>query len=260
MTIDSQYLSHYHRLLWEEPNCLVVVGDLSGATRGREAYVGGFGIQVREDGELDDLLLRLLGAAGLAAVSLSERESWGWTLALPGIPVGLFCAVEPEGRICGRIRAADVERKTAAIQRKRPDGPLVQSHLEPPSVDPADTVQRYFTNVVQVPTRIEQDADGRGALVQALPGGTLGGLEEPEPRAFVDRCFALADEEATKRLDEVLLFYDCRCSDERILEMLASLPDAQRRELWGDRTSLETECPRCGRTYTVRRMRAGDLS
>ena len=44
----------------------------------------------------------MFAAAGLVAVSLPERESWGWSLSLQGSSAGLFCAIEPEGMISGR--------------------------------------------------------------------------------------------------------------------------------------------------------------
>ena len=56
-----------------------------------------------------------------------------------------------------------------------------------------------------------------------------------------------------KPVHEVVLFYECRCDDEMILEMITSLPTGQREELWGSETSLTIECPRCGREYTIQR-------
>jgi redox-regulated HSP33 family molecular chaperone len=251
--IDSQYLAHFDRYIWDDANLIVVLGDATALLRGRKAYLEGHQIETMPVPEAEPALSRLLAAAGLAAVSLAQRESWGWTLTLPGEPVGLFCAVEPEGRICGRIRAADPMRSAAVLQRQRTGGPLVQSHVEATTSDPAAIVQHYFRQAPQIATRLAIDDAGPCVLVQALPDSSLAPVADWSDAELVARTRQLRDEDALRRLEEVLLFYDCRCDDEMILNMIASLPAAQQREVWEGRDEVQAECPRCGRTYTIRR-------
>ena len=67
------------------------------------------------------------------------------------------------------------------------------------------------------------------------------------------RFFPPAENEALKQLEEVLLFYTCRCSEEMILKMITGLPQDRRKELWQDLDHLAADCPRCARRFTVRR-------
>ena len=156
---------------------------------------------------------RLLAGAGLAAVSLPERESWGWTLSLPGTSTGLFCAVEPEGMACVSLRQSASEYNAAIVQRQKEKSPLTQSHYTLSSADPVKAVEQYFEYSAQMLVRVAVLDDGRGAFVQPMPGHDFGPLDGLSDTELVERCFALAEDEQAKLLDEVVLFYGCRCSD-----------------------------------------------
>ena len=56
-----------------------------------------------------------------------------------------------------------------------------------------------------------------------------------------------------KPAGEVLIFYECRCSDEMISRMVENMSAPDRQEMFGDLLQLEIECPRCGRKYAVTR-------
>jgi hypothetical protein len=255
MSDPSPYLSHYHRYLFPDEQTMIVLGDASGIWRGREAYHRTLRIDVPDDPS-DTRVRRLLASAGLAALTLHDRESWGWTVTLPGLPVGLFCGVEPDGRLCGTVREADATRAVAVLQRQKAGGALVQSHIEPPATDPLATVREYFDRVVQTPTRLVLDDEGPSVLVQLLPDGARDGLLSAPDDELRARCESLRDAERLHHLEEVLLFYACRCSDEMILEMLTKLPEKDREEIWRGQSALTIECPRCGRAYHVQRGEA----
>ena len=107
------HLAHFYRYLWEETKLIIVSGDGAKLAAGHEAYEAHYGISsVQEDQSA--ILHRLFSAAGLAAVSLADRESWGWSIALPHSTIGMFCAVEPEGMICGSILESD-RQKVAGV-------------------------------------------------------------------------------------------------------------------------------------------------
>lgn len=246
------HLGRYKRYLWEEPGLLIIIGDFLEFKTGMKLYEDRHHIEsaaVHGSKEFD----RLMGAAALAAISLAERESWAWTMTLPGSERGLFCAVEPEGMICGRTRPAKKQKATVHLQRQKADGPLIQSHYEPLSGDPVDTINRYFEQVEQIKTRIVLDDDCSGVLVQALPDAKFSVVEKLENTKLSTLCRQMASQDKLKAMHEVVTFYECRCTDEMILNMMTSLPDAQRKELWGNENSLTIECPRCGREYTYNR-------
>lgn len=253
MTLPKLHLSHYHRYLWPEHGLLVVRGNLAEVLTCRQLYEERHGISAAK-GAGAASLVRLMGAAGLAAVSLTQRESWGWSVTLAGQGFGLFCAVEPEGMLCCRMQQAPADRFAVVSQRQKAGGALVQSNIKPPSDDPRDVVQAYFTQVEQIATRValgENDLDG--VLVQALPDGDLSVVQGLDHAGIIGRVDQALDAGQLKHSEEVLLFYECRCDDEMILQMITSLPAAQRRELWGDEQELQVDCPRCGRRYTLTR-------
>ena len=194
-----------------------------------------------------------MAAAALAAVSLAERESWGWTMTSASAGHGLFCAVEPEGMVCGTSRAAEPDRAVAYTQRRKGDGPLVESLFVPVSGDPAASVQHYFEQVEQIATRLAISAGGFGALVQAMPGGALADLAAMRDEDLLAELRAVAASDRIKHLDDVVVFYECRCDDSLILEMIAGLGDAARKEIWGDLAEISIACPRCGRDFTISR-------
>ena len=196
---------------------------------------------------------RLMAAAGLAAVSLVDRESWGWSLALKGTGIGLFCGVEPEGMVCGTTRPAPEDRALGTLQRQKARGPLVQSSYEPEGDCPVAAVEEYFSQVVQLPTRLAVTDSWDAVLVQVLPGGDLSPTEGLTGQELVARLDRAEQDGELSLTDEMLLFYECRCDDEMILRMLTSLPPDQRAELWGDEKELRVECPRCRREYVINR-------
>jgi len=247
---EESRLSLCARHLWTERNLLVVTGDFGALLSGKRAYDVRYGISPDDAGDIR-ALDRLMAAAALAAVSLAERESWGWTMTSAGAAHGLFCAAEPEGLICGTARAADPDRAVAHVQRRKGDGPVVESRFVPVSADPVASVQRYFAQVEQIDTRLALDDGGRGALVQAMPGGALAELASAPDAELVAELCAIGASGRAKHLDDVVIFYECRCDDKRIAEMIGRLPDAARRELWGVEAEICVTCPRCGREFRV---------
>jgi len=122
-----KYLSHYYRYLWQGPELIVIVGNAANLWQGLREYGEKFSI-APGDSAGGAAVQRMLAGAGLAAVSLPERESWGWTLSLPESSIGLFCAVEPEGMACVCLRESALEADAAVVQRQVEKSPLTQSH------------------------------------------------------------------------------------------------------------------------------------
>lgn len=245
-------LSHYCRYLWQGPELIVIAGNAACLWQGSQDYCSKY--PVAPGGPAGRTALqRLLAAAGLAAVSLPERESWGWTLALPGSSLGLFCAIEPEGMACACLRQSAPEAATAVVQRQKEKSSLTQSTYTLTDADPVRAVEGYFESAAQMLVRLAVLDDGRGAFVQPMPGYGFGPLDGLDDSDLVEQCFALPERENVKLLDEVVLFYGCRCSDEMIVNMITALPSQQRAELWQDASSLTINCPRCGRAYTIAR-------
>jgi molecular chaperone Hsp33 len=135
----------------------------------------------------------------------------------------------------------------------------------------AESLQVYFENSEQLPTRLWLHADAMGAsgmLLQRLPG-----MDAVDP-ATVDDAWrrvqligetltpeelrSLADAEIVHRLfneDDVRLYepapvyFRCRCSRERVSGMLQSLGEAETRSVLLERGEVEVRCDFCNRAY-----------
>ena len=244
----------FTRQTWQGHDLLVVRGNFTEVLTCRDLYQQRHNITPppAADGAALD---RLMAAAGLAAVSLVDRESWGWSVTLAGSAAGMFCGVEPEGMVCATVREAPAPKAAGALQRQKKGGPLVQSAFEPRGSCSVNAVEQYFTMVDQLPTRLAVTDSWDAALVQILPGGDLSAVESLEDAELVQRLDRAEEAGELTNTDEVVLFYECRCEDEMILRMITSLPSDQRAELWGDERELRVECPRCKREYVIQRPR-----
>ncbi|MFI4891358.1 MAG: Hsp33 family molecular chaperone HslO [Steroidobacterales bacterium] len=144
----------------------------------------------------------------------------------------------------------------------------------------AESLQDYFENSEQLPTRLWLHADARGAsgmLLQRLPdaGAAAGGadaagfdtirIEDAWRRVQLlgdtltpaELC-TLADTEILHRLfneDDLRLFdpapvyFRCRCSRDRVGGMLQSLGEAETRSVLAERGDVQVSCDFCNRAY-----------
>jgi molecular chaperone Hsp33 len=139
----------------------------------------------------------------------------------------------------------------------------------------AESLQGYFENSEQLPTRLWLYADAQGAsgmLLQRLPGEGGGGSKGRD--AEVDDAWrrvqligdtltreelrTLTDLEILRRLfneDDLRLFepapvyFRCRCSRERVAGMLQGLGEAETRAIIAERGAVEVRCDFCNRAY-----------
>jgi len=249
---ELKNMARYRRYLIKDENLLVVRGSIGPVIAGLHEYNSRHGIPL-PPGELNSLVQELLAATALAAVSLAERESWGWSLTFDGMDLGFFVGIEPEGMICVNVLAARRRKASVMIQRQKAGLPLTQSHISPRSRSPREMVQQYFSEVDQTRARLDIKENGEGILVHALPGGNFDAVKDLDR----DMLFAYLDNALgagrVAEVGEVLLFYECRCSESMISRMFDNLPEAKRKDLFGNLQSVEVECPRCGRKYRVER-------
>ena len=141
----------------------------------------------------------------------------------------------------------------------------------------AESLQVYFENSEQLPTRLWLHADAFGAsgmLLQKLPVADAPHGAEAVDAAAVEDAWrrvqligetltpeelqTLADAEILHRLfneDDVRLFepapvyFRCRCSRERVSRMLQGLGHAETRSVLAERGEVEVRCDFCNRAY-----------
>jgi molecular chaperone Hsp33 len=140
----------------------------------------------------------------------------------------------------------------------------------------AESLQVYFENSEQLPTRLWLHADAFGAsgmLLQKLPVADASGAKAVDAADVEDawrrvqligetltpeELQTLADAEILHRLfneDDVRLFepapvyFRCRCSRERVSRMLQGLGGAETRAVLAERGEVEVRCDFCNRAY-----------
>src|ERR1700690_2811260 len=138
----------------------------------------------------------------------------------------------------------------------------------------AESLQAYFQNSEQLPTRLWLHADEQGAsgmLLQKLPGSGTAPTADAEAiedawrrvQLIADTLTplelrTLADAEILHRLfneDDLRLFepspvyFRCRCSRERVAGMLQGLGEAETRSVIAERGKVEVHCDFCNRAY-----------
>jgi molecular chaperone Hsp33 len=138
----------------------------------------------------------------------------------------------------------------------------------------AESLQAYFQNSEQLPTRLWLHANAQGAsgmLLQKLPGtawlpaADAAAIDEAWRRVQIiaetltpEELGTLADAEILHRLfneDDLRLFepspvyFRCRCSRERVAGMLQGLGEAETRSVIAERGKVEVYCDFCNRGY-----------
>ena len=138
----------------------------------------------------------------------------------------------------------------------------------------AASLQAYFQNSEQLPTRLWLHADAQGAsgmLLQKLPGSgsspvvDAAAIEDAWRRIQLiadtltpEELRTLADAEILHRLfneDDLRLFeaspvyFRCRCSRERVAGMLQGFGETETRGVIAERGKVEVHCDFCNRAY-----------
>jgi molecular chaperone Hsp33 len=137
----------------------------------------------------------------------------------------------------------------------------------------ADSLQVYFENSEQLPTRLWLHADAQGAsgmLLQRLPGASaarataaevddawrrvqlIGDTLTPEElRTLTDAeiLHRLFNEDDLRLFEPAPVYFRCRCSRERVGGMLQSLGETETRAVLEERGEVEVRCDFCNRAY-----------
>jgi len=235
-------------------------------------FEGVLSLQLQGDGPVHLLLVQCtsgLGVRGLARYreDFPKDEAGGLRGGVAGggnTDPGPIVDLVGAGNLTVTLETGD------GTQRYQGIVPIVGERL-------ADSLQVYFENSEQLPTRLwlHADADGvSGMLLQRLPGSTARAGADVAEDAAVDDAWrrvqligatltpeelrTLADVEILHRLfneDDVRLFepspvyFRCRCSRERVSGMLQGLGEAETRSVLAERGEVEVRCDFCNRAY-----------
>jgi molecular chaperone Hsp33 len=233
-------------------------------------FEGVLSLQLQGDGPVHLMLVQCtsgLGVRGLARYRESEPGG-------PGTAAGAMA-----GTLVGRGRVVDlIGTGNLTVTLETDDGSQRYQGIVPITGQRlADSLQVYFENSEQLPTRLWLHADAHGAsgmLLQKLPAAEGSPGPGATDVAAVDDAWrrvqliaetltseemrTLSDAEILHRLfneDDVRLFepapvyFRCRCSRERVSGMLQSLGEAETRSVLAERGEVEVRCDFCNRAY-----------
>jgi molecular chaperone Hsp33 len=147
----------------------------------------------------------------------------------------------------------------------------------------ADSLQIYFENSEQLPTRLWLYADEHGAagmLLQRLPGERtavadpaviddawrrvqlIGATLTPEElRGWADAeiVHRLFNEDDVRIFEPAPVYFRCRCSRDRVSGMLQGLGETETRSILAERGEVEVRCDFCNRAYVFDAVDVGQL-
>jgi molecular chaperone Hsp33 len=226
-------------------------------------FDGVLSLQLQGDGPVHLMLAQCTGGLGVRGLARYREE---------GIHRGVGAGTGAE-RIVDLIGAGNLTvtlETDDGAQRYQGIVPIAGQRL-------AESLQVYFENSEQLPTRLWLHADALGVsgmLLQKLPvANAPPGAEDVDAAAVEDawrrvqligetltpeELRTLADADILHRLfneDDVRLFepapvyFRCRCSRERVSRMLQSLGDAETRSVLAERGEVEVRCDFCNRAY-----------
>jgi molecular chaperone Hsp33 len=229
-------------------------------------FEGVLSLQLQGDGPVHLMLVQCTSGLGVRGLARYREDA----LTAAGAEAGATSSI---GRIADLIGAGNLTvtlETDDSAQRYQGIVSITGQRL-------ADSLQVYFENSEQLPTRLWLHADAKGAsgmLLQKLPAANSSPGAGPVDAAAIDDAWrrvqliaetltaeemrTLPDAQILHRLfneDDVRLFepapvyFRCRCSRERVSGMLQGLGEAETRSILAERGEVEVRCDFCNRAY-----------
>jgi molecular chaperone Hsp33 len=224
-------------------------------------FDGVLSLQLQGDGLVHLLLAQCTSGLGVRGLARYQEEADRDSLAEAEADIAALIGA---GNLTVTLETDDAGRRYQGIV------PISGARL-------AESLQGYFENSEQLPTRLWLYADAQGAsgmLLQRLPGESSAAGGSRASATEVDDAWqrvqligdtltreelrTLTDLEILQRLfneDDLRLFepspvyFRCRCSRERVGGMLQGLGEAETRSVLAERGEVEVRCDFCNRAY-----------
>ncbi|MDP6524696.1 MAG: Hsp33 family molecular chaperone HslO [Kiritimatiellia bacterium] len=172
------------------------------------------------------------------------------------------------------------ETGTVQIMRTLPGKILNQAQLKVDPPSPRTILARFFNHSMQIPTAVEilahSDSGGlgfaRAIMAQRMPDGDVTAfvnvleafsgagirqwLAEPHDTGSFDEVVGLGDIEMNSTTE---LRFQCRCSIDKIEEVIRTLPPEERRDMLDQDKSHSVTCHMCSEDYTINSDRLREL-
>jgi redox-regulated HSP33 family molecular chaperone len=203
--------------------------------------------------EHDGMLKEALAALTLHCASRPWNESWAWTLHYREPLLNLFVAGDNRrGTVVGQIFTEDVKddgRSVFFADCVRERGEPRRSYVEITGREPMRAVEQFYAQSEQRPARYFQHGIEDFVMISAQPQCDLAWIESLD-----DSAIRVLDETETLSLLEQRYYrWECGCTHERMLSILAPVMRSDPEGLFGFDALLRLSCPRCGARHTITR-------
>ena len=247
-------------------------------------FEGVLSLQLQGDGPVHLMLVQCTGGLGVRGLARYRKDELTEAATKAGAAAGAMTdALAGPARIVDLIGAGNLTvtlETDDSSQRYQGIVPITGQRL-------ADSLQVYFENSEQLPTRLWLHADAQGAsgmLLQKLPGaGDLpaqGGVDlaavddawrrvqliaatltPEEMRTLTDAeiLYRLFNEDDVRLFEPAPVYFRCRCSRERVSGMLKGLGETETRSILAERGEVEVRCDFCNRAYAFDAVDIGRL-
>jgi molecular chaperone Hsp33 len=239
-------------------------------------FEGVLSLQLQGDGPMHLMLAQCTSGLGVRGLARYREGSFAGAGAAAGTGLGAAAGAGAGNGAPGIVDLIGAGNLTVTLetddgsQRYQGIVPITGQRL-------AESLQVYFENSEQLPTRLWLHADASGAsgmLLQRLPIADASRGAHAADATAVDDAWrrvqligetltpdelrTLADAEILHRLfneDDVRLYeptpvyFRCRCSRERVSSMLQGLGETETRSVLAERGAVEVHCDFCNRAY-----------
>lgn len=206
----------------------------------------------------DAMLKEALAALTLHCASRPRNESTAWTIHFADPLVNFFVAGDnARGTVVGQLFTEDVKEDgrhlfMSDILRGDPRHgyePPRRSVVELQEADVFAGVERYYEKSEQRPARLFRCAEEDFVMVSAHPDCDMAWFEALDG----DAVRALDQAEELSLLEQRFYRWECGCTEQRMMQVLAPMMRQEPEQLFGDDPALRMSCPRCGARYAITR-------
>lgn len=246
-TVPIEVRCHFVR----HRNALVVRGDFSAIYT--DYYLHLMQHSIRHPEERDNLLKDAIAAITLHLASRPWNEAIAWTLSWQNPLQNVFVTgSNRDGTVTGRVFTEDIQERDRNLlfSQTNVDGqPGRQSMIEVGKLDFFRIGEHYYDQSEQRPGRFFRHGPEDFVFVTAQPDCDM-------------EWFDSLDDEVIRRLDaeeELSLMekrhyrFECSCSQQRILPIVAAMSSSALDEVFAGSEAIPAGCPRCGARFIVTR-------
>ncbi len=201
----------------------------------------------------DEMMKEALAALTLHCASRPRREVIAWTIHFQDPLLNIFVAGNNRtGTVVGQIFTENVKDKghnlfvadvVAGQDQQR------RSAVEFDGRDSFRAVERYYEQSEQRPARYFRLGPEEFVMVSAQPGCDMPWLEQLDGELIK----TLDERETLSLLEQRCYRWECGCTQEQMLAVLAPIMVRDPEGLFGDDPLIRISCPRCGARHTITR-------